>query len=583
MGCPKCGQPVCQCSSISEASGKIQFLVLTTGRDDGAKGKVSSASKLIKEAEKLGHKARILKMGSLLVQANQDASGDLTFYTGEEAIKCSPRNTVVFVRGSAAAMHEGIALLALLERSGAMVVNSLHSTLLARNKLQSYFELAREGVSVPDTFLVTKAEELSNLPKDLGWPLVAKPLAGAEGIGITLIESAQGLRSSVQNYLRTDKGVILQKFMKSKTDYRALVLNGKLIGGTKRTKSDSDFRSNMGHGGDREPYDLPKDEREWAEKVARISGLYYSAIDYVLDGDEIRLLEVNGSPGSGSEYYSPVTKSVINGDALLKLVVETLTDRKNWLRGAKVAGLIEVCRVDNGKELECKLDSGNDSYNSLHAEDIKVSIKEEYGTLNYGPTDLVGLNESELDEASSSGSTVSFKFQDKNYKLPLVSTVLVRSGSSASRRPVVELDMVFDGREYKKVRFNLTDRSDKRYTVLLGAKFLVENNYSVNPATKHRLGSPMDELEEAAGRTNAVRALREFKTLMAHLDPTIDVNGFEVEMEGVKISANYNGEGSLTSLTLSYEGRRKRFALAPEGQIDVDAFQAKLATLRTPV
>jgi hypothetical protein len=66
---------------------------------------------------------------------------------------------------------------------------------------------------------------------------------------------------------------------------------------------------------------------------------------------------------------------------------------------------------------------------------------------------------------------------------PLVSTVKVRTHSiyDADVRPVVEMDVNFRGLEFKRVRFNLVDRSKNTYPVLLGARFLKRARVSVNP------------------------------------------------------------------------------------------------------
>jgi hypothetical protein len=48
-------------------------------------------------------------------------------------------------------------------------------------------------------------------------------------------------------------------------------------------------------------------------------------------------------------------------------------------------------------------------------------------------------------------------------------------------RPVIEMGVNFRGLEFKRVRFNLVDRSKNTYPILLGARFLKRARVSVNP------------------------------------------------------------------------------------------------------
>lgn len=443
----------------------ITFLILTASKEH-SKDK-STADKINHLAEKKGIKSHFLTMHGLLYEAS--GSELIIHQHGQDPLTVSPRDTVVFVRGSAVTT-EGMALVDALERRGAQMVNGYGATLLAQNKLQTALVFSQAGIKVPRTVFVSGSEVLDQMP-DLGWPLVAKTLTGAEGIGITLIREEKDLKSSVENYLRTEKGILLQQFVKSETDYRALCLNGKAIAATRRTKSKSDFRSNLGHGVVPEPHRLTPAEVEWAERVAAISGLFYVAIDFVREDDELLLFEVNGSPGSGSKYFDMENKKEIEGDALVELLVDTMADRKNWRPKKITAGVIEWMAIEDRAPEPAKLDTGNSSYNSLHALDIEVVGEEGH-------------------------HTVKFTLGSKPMERPLVSWVLIGSGpgKETDRRPVVELDCAIDGRSFPNTRFNLTDRSEKEYTILMGARFLEHAGVVVDASAKNLLKTPRTPL-----------------------------------------------------------------------------------------
>lgn len=444
----------------------ITFLILTAAKEH-TKDK-STADKIKHLAEKKGVKAHFIPIHGVLYEAS---AKELLIHRPDETepLKISPRDTVVFVRGSAVTT-EGMALVDALERGGAQMVNGYDATLLAQNKLQTALVFTQAGIKVPRTVFVSSADNLDSMP-DLGWPLVAKTLTGAEGIGITLIREEKDLSAAVQNYLRNDNGILLQQFVKSDVDYRALCLNGKVIGGTKRTKSKADFRSNLGHGVVPEPYKLSAEEIEWAERVAAVSGLFYVAIDFVRENDELMLFEVNGSPGSGSKYLDHTTGKPIEGEDLVGLLVDTLADRKNWRPKKVVAGLIEEMAIEDRGPEPAKLDTGNGSYNSLHADEIEVTGEEGH-------------------------HIVRFKLGSKLMERPLVSWVLIGSGlgKEVDRRPVVELDCAIDGRSFPGTRFNLIDRSEKEYSILMGARFLDHAGIVVDAAEKNLLRTPRTPL-----------------------------------------------------------------------------------------
>jgi hypothetical protein len=76
---------------------------------------------------------------------------------------------------------------------------------------------------------------------------------------------------------------------------------------------------------------------------------------------------------------------------------------------------------------------------------------------------------------------VHFKVMGKEYKLPIVSHVRIRTNNiNVDRRPVVELDVTFRNRKFKNVRFSLISRRLNKYPILIGNKFMKLSKISVN-------------------------------------------------------------------------------------------------------
>jgi len=87
------------------------------------------------------------------------------------------------------------------ELSGTRVVNGFESILMARNKFMGLQRLARQGVSVPDTYLVVTREGFERSVEQLGgYPVVAKMPSSRQGNGVMLVEN-QATASFVMNNL----------------------------------------------------------------------------------------------------------------------------------------------------------------------------------------------------------------------------------------------------------------------------------------------------------------------------------------------------------------------------------------------
>ena len=93
-----------------------------------------------------------------------------------------------------------------------------------------------------------------------------------------------------------------------------------------------------------------------------------------------------------------------------------------------------------------KLDTGNGSYNAIHAEDIDLK-----------------------------GDEVSFLLMGKKrMTLPVKETKRIHlGGGEFEDRPVVQLNMSLGNKEYKDVYFALADRKLNVYPILIGKPFLL--------------------------------------------------------------------------------------------------------------
>ena len=347
----------------------------------------------------------------------------------------------------------GSGLVLAAKQSGAFILNRFESCFISENKYLSTHLLKDSGFDVPDSFVITKEQEdLNDIVKKIQTPVVLKSFYGSGGVGVSLVETRRSFLSHVQNYLESHDNVLVQKYIESDADYRILVLNGKAIAGVKRSTSEFDFRSNLSLGAKHSPYKPDQNEIETCERISKIFGLYYCAIDYIKKGNKLFILEVNCYPGSNDDYHSLIDDKTINGEQLIGHVFDEISDTDNWRPEPVSVNLVENIQIKDVGEFEAKMDTGNDSVTSLHAEKIEFL-----------------------------GSKVRFKINGKTYTKPIVDTVKIRQGEQVERRYVVHFDVLFHGMELKDVPFNLNDRTNMNYDVLIGVKFLSDNNLCVLP------------------------------------------------------------------------------------------------------
>lgn len=130
---------------------------------------------------------------------------------------------------------------------------------------------------------------------DWEYPIIAKHEKGYQGKSVRKFENRGEMEKFVNKINEKNLGMFLwQKYLPTKWDIRVIVLNGKAIGGMKRSAVGDEFRSNFSLGGAVEKWELSENDKELAEKVARVCGLDYCGVDIMKDeNDKSYILEVN--------------------------------------------------------------------------------------------------------------------------------------------------------------------------------------------------------------------------------------------------------------------------------------------------
>ncbi|MCX7898882.1 MAG: hypothetical protein N2444_02115 [Methylocystis sp.] len=160
------------------------------------------------------------------------------------------------------------------------------------------FLLARAGVPTPQTFATQTIAQARAIARRecLSGPLVMKPLFGAQGWGVRLIESEDDIPA-----LNEARGVFyLQRFIGPKRppyeDMRILISRGKIIGAMRRRSSH--WITNVRQGAKPVAADPSAEERDMALAAAHTLGADVAGVDLINDASGAPMvLEVNSMPG----------------------------------------------------------------------------------------------------------------------------------------------------------------------------------------------------------------------------------------------------------------------------------------------
>ena len=190
----------------------------------------------------------------------------------------------------------------LIERCGIRVFNSANATAICDDKMLTHIALANGGIPMPTTLpgalcYNPQGEILDDYVERaiqiLGLPMVVKECHGSYGEQVYLVPSRDDLKRKLAEV--KCKGYLLQQFESDSRgkDMRVIVIGGKVACAMLRV-NESDFRSNVAHGGVATAVEVPVEIATLCERAADIIGLDYCGVD-VLVGATPKICEVNSN------------------------------------------------------------------------------------------------------------------------------------------------------------------------------------------------------------------------------------------------------------------------------------------------
>lgn len=157
-------------------------------------------------------------------------------------------------------------------------------------------KIAQHGVFVTneipiiETKIFYQKSQVKNGLEGWDYPVITKHDRGYQGRSVRKFENREEAEAFLNRIDEKNLGMFLwQKYIPGKWDIRIIVIGGRVAGAMKRTARGDEFRSNYSLGGKVEKWELTKEEKELAERVAKVCGLDYCGVD-VMGG---KVLEVN--------------------------------------------------------------------------------------------------------------------------------------------------------------------------------------------------------------------------------------------------------------------------------------------------
>ena len=353
---------------IQEAKDKPYHLVVFyhTGEDvrdiaDGGAGGSESSELIQKATSKLGIKLSSVDfVGAYLSEKNGKTyihsfpfndEGKVIYPNSKERsskdfqkpIEINPDNTILMPRGLGTIGLTGnrnwVDMIRKLKEDGFYVLNSLENWDLCSSKYICDILFRNAGLMTPKTVPVAHSEDTERAYNELGtpFPVILKASTGTQtGVGVVKVDSLSSLNSMIQMMFLYDKltPIIIQQFIKTDYDVRAVVLNGRIIGSMKRKVIEgADFRSNVSLGADSEAFELTDLEEDNCIKAADAVKGMICGVDFIpsknREKEQPFMLEVNSNPGFGGVEKINPNKS------LTEEIFREFMNRDNWIDKSK--------------------------------------------------------------------------------------------------------------------------------------------------------------------------------------------------------------------------------------------------------
>lgn len=266
----------------------MKGLVIINGYPNGEKF-LRQGERIAKELRGIGVPTDVVKNGDICALLNSDGS-----------VKTNLAEEYTF----AVYLDKDKYLGKMLEGIGLRLFNCSQAVEICDDKMLTYLALREKKIPIVKTIAaplcytpnaIPNENFLKNVPKELGFPLVAKKSYGSFGGGVQLVHDMPELKDIEKEWLYTPH--FYQTYIEESAgrDVRVIVIGGKVVAGMERVAHDGEFRSNVELGGQGRKIVLDKEYISVAEKVAQGLQLDYCGVDLLEGKSGPIVCEVNSN------------------------------------------------------------------------------------------------------------------------------------------------------------------------------------------------------------------------------------------------------------------------------------------------
>lgn len=215
---------------------------------------------------------------------------------------------------------------AALEGKGVRVINPLHTSITAGNKLFAHMKLKDANVPVPKSILAFSRESALEALEKIGYPSVLKPTIGSWGRLIALLkdkESAESIIEDREHMFPLYQIYYLEEFVKRPPrDIRSIVVGDRVVGAIYRYSQDGRWKTNMALGGRAELCPVTKELEDICLRAAQAVNGEVVGVDLMEDEKEGLLVhEVNNT----TEFKNVAR---VTGNDIPSLIIDFVLDSK---------------------------------------------------------------------------------------------------------------------------------------------------------------------------------------------------------------------------------------------------------------
>jgi ribosomal protein S6--L-glutamate ligase len=188
-------------------------------------------------------------------------------------------------------------MLRFLSERGLPIYSDPERVLRVLDRLSCTVTLQLAGIPMPPTTITESVDHALDAVEDYGLA-VFKPIFTSKARGMTLIERGSEARGLIEEYMRDNAIMYIQKAIDIEDkDLGVAFLGGEYLTTYARRKTNGAWNTTTASGGKYEPFDTPREIIDMAHKAQDLFGLDFTCVDVALTDDGPYVFEVSAFGG----------------------------------------------------------------------------------------------------------------------------------------------------------------------------------------------------------------------------------------------------------------------------------------------